>query len=128
MTGLFLYISIASISVVYAVLRLFHDRHLSGGSWKRSEWWEALFFSLVIPGVAISFDSIVVWGLLSLTFGFWFWLVFDWVCGIYWGNSPFYLGQYDTWQKKIFINGFWLSFFKIILLIIVSGIYFQVVK
>jgi len=95
-------LTILLVAVGYAIIRANHDRYLRQGEWKTWAFIEGLVIAF-----AISFLVGGRWyeiGVGTLLFGFTFWIIFDIVMGIYFGNHPLYVGEtsFDLEMRKMF--------------------------
>ena len=88
------YLIILTTSIIYAIIRAFHDSHISNGKWKIWAFVEGVFAAALTSGLLVWRTEIQWWYifLLGPLFAFYFWLVFDCVVGYLFSRSILYLG------------------------------------
>lgn len=129
---------IISTAIIYAVIRSYHDRGLSQGSWKTFAFIEGVFVDLVVIVLSWLAFGGLWWSMIfnALIFAFMFWLVFDCFQGWLRTGSILYIGEqgFDLKMRKTFLynkplfswqetGAFRLIFVKVWWLIILIGGY-----
>ena len=106
---------------------LLHEGNNYKKRWHRLSFIDRFFEYL---WVCVLFGIIIQSWLLPMVLlaicGFWYWLLFDWFIGYRLDDgNMFYIGRK---ARKIFINGIFYSIFKIIWLVILTGLYRELLK
>lgn len=120
------------VSIAYAVIRAFHDKHISNGKWKTWAFIEGVLVDVAVVVLTVLWFHFPWWICFPLCaiFAFTFWLVFDCLHGylrtgfiLYIGNSGFDLKMRKTflynkpifgWKepgafRQVFFKLFWLG-------------------
>ena len=115
------------IAVMYALIRAKHDSYISNGKWKVWAFVEGVFLAILATLAHWMAVDTSWWQIVSipLVFGFSFWITFDFACGWLRARNIFYFGTtgWDLRARSIFKSPAKYFVFKLIWLIIVSGMY-----
>jgi hypothetical protein len=115
--------SIMVISILYALVRAKHDSYINNGLWKL---WAFIEGVLVAGSVGFLVGSSWIdYIFLPVIFGMVFWIVFDIACGIFRAGKLFYFGsgKFDQYMRRISGSALWLFIGKLIVLLIINGLY-----
>jgi len=116
---------IASIAIIYALIRAKHDSYLFNGKWKTWAFIEGTFLAILasLASWAIFDTTITQTLLISPIFGLIFWIVFDSACGWHRVRELLYFGSngWDAKMERMFIRPINYLIAKTIWLIITIG-------
>ena len=98
---------ILSVSIAYACIRAFHDRHISNGKWKTWAFIEGVLVDLVVVVLTVLWFDYPWWICFPLAgiFAFTFWVVFDCLEGYLRTGFILYIGEggFDAKMRKMFL-------------------------
>jgi len=137
------YLIILTTSIIYAIIRAFHDSHISNGKWKIWAFVEGVFAAALTSGLLVWRTEIQWWYIFVLgpLFAFYFWLVFDCAQGYMRTKNILHLGElgFDAKMRETFLYDapIWgwentgairLIMVKCLWLLLLTGIYFSLLN